>query len=147
MESDKNIEKLIEKNLEATTTLAEEERLRSYCNQESVATHLEQYRPMFNYFSKAKEEQYTKLSTLSEPVEPSRKLNFRWVSVAAVVVLAFGLYFGNCAYQDYQEQKQARLAYEQTKEALSLLVENFSKGTEKVALLEEFEIAKQKVLQ
>lgn len=147
MESDKNIEKLIEKYLEATTTLAEEERLRAYFIQESVATHLEQYRPMFNYFSKAKEEQYTKLSTLSEPVKPSRKLNFRWVSVAAAVVLAFGLYFGNGAYQDYQEQKQARLAYEQTKEALSLLAENFSKGTEKVALLEEFEIAKQKVLQ
>lgn len=145
MESDKNIEKLLEKYFEATTTVAEEEALRAYFNQESVATHLEQYQPMFNYFSKAKEEQFTKLSALSEPIKPRRKVDYRWVSVAAAVVLAFGVYFGNDRYQDYQEQKQARIAYEQTKDALNLLAENFSKGTEKVVLLEEFEVAKQKV--
>ncbi|GMN04837.1 hypothetical protein MTsPCn5_02250 [Croceitalea sp. MTPC5] len=145
MESDKHIERLLEKYFEATTTVAEEETLRAYFNQESVATHLEQYQPMFNYFSKAKEEQFTKLSALSEPVKPRKKVYYRWVSVAAAVVLAFGVYLGNDTYQHYQEQKQARIAYEQTKEALNLLAENFSKGTEKVALLEEFEVAKQKV--
>lgn len=145
MESDKNIEKLLEKYFEATTSVTEEETLRAYFNQEGVATHLEQYQPMFTYFSKAKEEQFTKTTPLSEPVKPRRKFNYRWVSVAAAVVLTFGLYFGNNTYQDYQEQREARIAYQQTKEALNLLAENFNKGTQKVALLNEFEVAKQKV--
>ena len=145
MESHKHIEELLEKYFEATTTVAEEETLRTYFNQDSVATHLEQYRPMFNYFSIAKDEQYTKMSSLTEPIKPRRKFNYRWVSVAAAVVLAFGIYFGNDSYNRYQEQKQARIAYEQTKEALNLLAENFGKGTQKVALLNEFELAKQKL--
>lgn len=142
MESDKNIEKLLEKYFEATTTVVEEETLRVYFNQEGVASHLEQYQPMFTYFSKAKEEQFTKVTSLSEPVKPRRRFNYRWVSVAAAVVLAFGVYFGN----DYREQREAQKVYLQTKEALNLLAVNFNKVNQKVALLNEFEVAKQKVL-
>ena len=95
MELDNNIEKLLEKYFEATTTVTEENTLRKYFAQESVATHLEQYRPMFNYFSNAKSEQFTKLNALSESVKPRRRFNYRWISVAASVVIAFGIYFGN----------------------------------------------------
>ena len=140
MELDK-IEKLLEKYFDASTTVAEEEALRAYFSQESVATHLEQYSPMFQYFSKAKEERFTK----QVPLKP-RKNYYKWSSVAAVAVLAFGIYFGN----DYLEQKaqdeaDARYAYNETKKALSLLAENFNKGTEKVAYLKEFEETKQKI--
>ncbi len=131
-----NIEKLLEKYFEATTTVAEEETLQAYFSQESVATHLEQYRPMFNYFSIAKEERYTK----QVPLKPRRNY-YKWISVAAVAVLSFGIYFGN----DYRERKQAEYAYLETKKAFELLAENFGKGTEKVAYLQEFEVAKQKI--
>ena len=67
------------------------------------------------------------------------------ISVAAVGVLFFGIYFGSNQYQDYQDRKQARLAYEQTKEALSLLALNFGKGTEKMAYLKEFEATTAKI--
>ncbi|KPM33748.1 Hypothetical protein I595_654 [Croceitalea dokdonensis DOKDO 023] len=146
MESHNNIEELLEKYFEATTTVAEEKKLRMYFEQDAVAAHLEQYRPMFNYFKQAKTVQYEQGNLRSEPIKPRRKLNFRWVSVAAAVVLSFGVYFGTDTYNNYQEQKQARLAYEQTKEALSLIAANFAKGTEKIAYLQEFEVAKQKVL-
>lgn len=132
-----NIEKLLEKYFEATTTAAEEKTLRTYFSQESVATHLEQYAPMFQYFSNAKEERFTK----QVPLKPRRNY-FKWASVAAVAVLTFGIYFGN----EYRvEQQQAEYAYTETKRALSLLAENFSKGTEKVAYLNEFEETKQKI--
>lgn len=131
-----NIEKLLEKYFEAITTAAEEETLRTYFSQESVATHLEQYAPMFQYFSNAKEERFTK----QVPLKPRRNY-FKWASVAAVAVLTFGIYFGN----EYKKQKDTEYAYNETKKALNLLAENFSKGTEKVAYLNEFEETKQKI--
>lgn len=131
-----NIEKLVEKYFEATTTVAEEEILRTYFSHESVATHLEQYTPIFRYYSKAKGERFIKQVSL----KPKRNY-FKWVSVV-VVVLTFGIYFAN-TYR--VEQQQAEYAYHETKRALSLLATNFSKVTKKVAYLNEFEETKQKI--
>ncbi|WP_222984460.1 hypothetical protein [Flagellimonas meishanensis] len=131
-----NIEKLLEKYFEASTTVAEEKELKAYFSQEGVAAHLEQYRPMFNYFSSAREERYTK----QVPLKPRRNY-YKWISVAAVAVLTFGIYFGN----EYQERKKAEYAYQETKKAFELLAENFGRGTEKVAYLQEFEVAKKKI--
>ncbi len=140
MESD-NIEKLLEKYFEATTTVAEEETLRAYFAQESVATHLERYAPMFQYFSNAKKERYTKQVAL----KPRRNYT-KWLSVAAVAVLMVGIYFGNdYRQQQLDEQEQALMAYNETKKALNLLAENFERGTEKVAYLNQFEATKQKI--
>ena len=135
MELDR-IEKLLEKYLEASTSVAEEKELRTYFSQESVPTHLKQYAPMFQYFSLAKEERFTKQVPLK-----TRRDYFKWASVAAVAVLMFGIYFGN----EYQKQNEAEFAYNETKKALSLLADNFSRGTEKVAYLNEFENTKQKI--
>lgn len=135
MELDR-IEKLLEKYFEATTTVAEENDLRNYFSQDDVEAHLEQYKPMFNYFSAAKEERYTK----QVPLKPRRNY-YKWISVAAVTLLTFGIYFGN----EYRERKQAEFAYQETKKAFELLAENFGRGTEKVAYLQEFEAAKQKI--
>ena len=82
-----NIEKILEKYFEATATVDEERTLRTYFAQDEVAPHLEQYKPMFNYFSMAKEEKYTK----QVPLKP-RVNYYKWLSVAAAVVLAFGIY-------------------------------------------------------
>ena len=131
-----NIEKLLEKYFEATTTVAEEEVLNQYFSEENIASHLEQYRPKFNYLSIAKEERFTK----QVPLKP-RKRYYKWMSVAAVALLSFGIYFGN----QYQERKKAEFAYQETKKAFELLAENFGRGTEKVAYLQEFEVAIQKI--
>lgn len=140
-----NIEQLLEKYFEATTTVAEEEHLRRYFGQENVAPHLEQYAPMFNYFSNAKEERFTKTLPLNTRTVVSRTNYFKWASAAAIVLL-FGMYFGK-SYQEKkaEEKAKAEYAYQQTKKALSLLAENFNKGTEKVAYLNEFESTKQKI--
>jgi len=141
MELDKNIEKLLEKYFEATATVAEELALKEYFSKDGVAPHLEQYKPLFNYFSNAKDEQYTK----QVPLTPRNKRNYKWISVAAVAVFTFGIYFGTNGYQTYQEQKQAEYAYQETKKALDLLAENFGKGTKKLSYLKEFEVAKNKI--
>ncbi len=131
-----NIEKLLEKYFEATTTAAEEKQLKEYFTKGEVAPHLEQYAPMFSYFSVAKEERFTRQVSLK-----TRRYMYQWISVAAVAVIAFGVFFG----REYQEQKEAELAYLETRKALTLLAENLDRGTEKMAYLNEFEEAKQKI--
>jgi len=131
-----NIEKLLDKYLEAQTTGAEENTLRDYFAQDEVAPHLEAYKSMFSYFSKAKKERFTKQVPLK-----TRKSYYKWISVAAVGLLFFGIYFG----KSYQEQREAEFAYNQTRKALSLLAQNLDRGTEKVAYLNEFEETKQKI--
>ena len=89
-----NIEQLVEKYLNATTTLQEEETLRNYFLSENVAPHLQEYQYMFSYFKKSKDEIYTK------PIQiKPKKTNLKWLSVAASVVLLFSVYVGNQYYE------------------------------------------------
>jgi hypothetical protein len=141
MELDKT-EKLIEKYLEATSTVAEEKMLRAYFLEENVAPHLKQYAPMFQYFSSAKEEKFTKQVSLDTiAIVAKKQFNYKWLSVAAVGLLMFGIYFGN----SYKEKQEAEYAYKETKKALDLLAANFNRGTEKVAYLNQFEETRQKI--
>ncbi|WP_340074453.1 hypothetical protein [Leptobacterium sp. I13] len=133
------IEKLLEKYFEATTTVAEEQQLEAYFSQEEVAPHLEEYKPMFQYFSISREEQYTKHVPLNTT---RRSIYYRWISVAAVAVLSLGVYFGT----ENQKQKQAMYAYEETQKAFELIAQNLNRGAEKVTYLSEFENAKNKIL-
>ncbi|SHI96431.1 hypothetical protein [Pseudozobellia thermophila] len=141
-----NIERLLEKYFEAKTTVAEEKVLRAYFSQEKVAAHLEVYRPMFGYFSQGKTEQFTKELPLKETSKGLFRRLYPWLSVAAVTVLMIGVYFGKKRYDQQQlEKEKAQYAYQETKKALSLLADNFSRGTEKVAYLNEFVEAKEKI--
>lgn len=89
-----------------------------------------------SYRFKVKEEHFTK----QLPLKPSRNY-FKWASIAVVAILIFGIFF---VIKYRIEQKQAEYAYDETKKALSLLIENFSKAAEKVVYLNEFEETKQK---
>ena len=87
-----NIEKLVEKYENAETTLQEEAILKNYFTKEEVAPHLQEYSFMFNYFTTVKDETYTKTIKL-EP-KKSKKINFKWLSVAAAIVLLFSVFRG-----------------------------------------------------
>lgn len=150
-----NIEQLLEKYENAETTLQEEQQLKNYFSQETVAPHLEMYKPMFTYFLETQKEQYTK----DVPLKPKKTINlYRWISVAAVAVLMFGIYtqVGNTPSTiEGQLSNDELLAYNQTVEAFNLLSSNFNKskdninalglmstsldkGTENIAYLNEF---------
>ncbi|MFD0862387.1 hypothetical protein ACFQ1M_09200 [Sungkyunkwania multivorans] len=119
-----NIEKLLEKYFEAATTAAEEQKLRQYFVNGDVAPHLAQYAPMFQYFSAAKQERYTK----TVPLTPKRKSKYlKWISVAAVAVLMVGTYFGIGGPLD-PEPTPEELA--QAKMVLAMFSENFNKATD-----------------
>ena len=123
-----DIEILIEKYENGETTLKEEQQLKDYFSQETVEPHLEVYKSMFQYFLVTKEEQFTK----DVPLETKNTFAlYKWISVAAVAVLMFGVYVQNTRPSNEIDPVLAQ----QTMEALSLLSTNFNKGTSSVNLL------------
>lgn len=131
-----NIEKLLEKYLDAQTSIAEENELKNYFSGAHVAPHLEEYREMFGYFSASKKEKFTKTIQLK-----SRKLNWKWLSVAASAVLLVSVYTG---YQKNQQAKAEKI-YEETQYAFTLLSANLNKGTAAISELQEFENTTNKI--
>ena len=118
-----NIEKLVEKYLNAETTLQEEQILQEYFTSSNVAAHLQEYSMLFGYFKQSKDESFTKTIQL-KPEKP--KKNWKWLSVAASVVLLFSAFMGNQKYQEHQQRKQ----FAQVTAALQLVSVNLNKGND-----------------
>ncbi|OGS69987.1 MAG: hypothetical protein A3F91_08600 [Flavobacteria bacterium RIFCSPLOWO2_12_FULL_35_11] len=131
-----NIEKLLEKYLDAETSIAEENKLKTYFSGDDVAPHLEEYREMFGYFSASKNERSTKTIQLK-----SRKLNWKWLYVAASAVLLVSVYTG---YQKNQQEKAEKI-YRDTQFAFNMLSANLNKGTAAISELQEFENTTNKI--
>lgn len=142
------IEILIEKYFEGETSIAEEKELKAYFSSSDVAQHLEQYKPVFGYFSQAKQEQFT----ASIPLKSGRKQKrLAWLSVAASVVVMLGI--GFFAYQNTSEPTQENLgviddpeiAFKETQKALALISKHVNTGIESVNYLGEYQQSKNKI--
>ena len=131
-----NIEKLLQKYLNAETSIAEENELKSYFLSDYVAPHLEEYQALFGYFSISKKEVYTKPLQLK-----TQKKNWKWLSVAASVVLLISIYSG---YQNNQ-QKKAEKIYNETQVAFNMLSANLNKGNNAISQLQYFGVVKNKI--
>ncbi|UAM99365.1 hypothetical protein K8354_06010 [Polaribacter litorisediminis] len=140
-----NIEKLVEKYENATTTLQEEAILKNYFTKEDVAPHLQEYKFMFTYFATAKDETYTKTIKL-EP-KKSKKRNFKWLAVAASVMLLLSVFVGKNQYDEAQERKKAEIIYAQVSKGLKLLSTNLNKGKQAVATLYTYENTVNKIIE
>lgn len=141
MESNK-IEMLLNTYFEGNTSLAEEEILLDYFTSQKVADHLLQYKPIFIGMSAARKEVSNRHFKLEDNSSPKLIKNW-WYAVAAMVVVAFGVggfYFSEP--QISQEEKEALVAFEKTKEALLFLSENFNKGTQQLSFVNQFDMAK-----
>jgi hypothetical protein len=139
-----NIEKLVEKYLNAETTLQEETTLRNYFTGGFVAKHLQEYAYLFNYFEIAKAVTFTKTIKLA-PEKPAKK-NSKWLFAAASVVVLFSIFIGKQQYNDNQQRKEAKEIYAQVTKGLALLSLNLKKGEQAVAALYTYENTIQKIL-
>jgi len=132
-----NIEKLLEKYENGETSLKEEQQLKHYFKQETVAPHLEMYKPMFTYFMVNQQEQFTK----DVPLNTRRTFNYKWISVAAVAVLMIGFYlktsFTNV--EDLGTYNEPELAYNEVVKSLEMISNSLQKGTAQVSYLGELE--------
>ncbi len=144
------IENILEKYFQGETTIAEERELREYFSSSDVAQHLEQYKPMFGYFSQVKEQK----STQEIPLQ-TKKRNVAWLSIAASVVVLLGI--GTYMYVSeknaapvvaqselgtYDNPEEALAA---TQKALALLSNNVNVGIESVQYINEYQQSKNKI--
>lgn len=145
MESVK-IEKLLEAYFEGTTSLSEEKVLQDYFNSGEVEAHLQQYTSLFVGLKIAKKERSN-----NEIVFPKNKPQSNrtwWYSIAAMLVVAFGIgsfYFSQPKYT--QEEKEALAAFEESKNAMMLLSENLNKGAEHLSFVGQFGATKDKIFE
>lgn len=135
------IENLLDKYFEGETNLHEEKALKEYFNQEKIASHLEVYQPMFQFFE-AKEELVEEEFVFKFPDEvstPSKASKKMWYSLVASLVLLFSL--GGIFYHQHQQQQlaEAELAFLQTKEALLKVSTEFNSGLQNLEYLQELE--------
>lgn len=141
------MESLLEKYFEGESSIAEENELKDYFSSSNVAPHLEQYRPLFGYFTEAKEQKFINNLPLV-----SKKRKVAWLSIAAsiIVMLSIGTYSyfevntvdENRELGTYDDPEEA---LEATQKALAMLSDNVNVGVEGVQYLQVYEITKDKV--
>ena len=141
------IEALLEKYFEGETSIAEENELKNYFSSQDVASHLKQYRPVFGYFAKAKEQKLTNNVPL---VFKKRKV--AWLSIAASIVVLVGI--GTYTFFNTNTEKESKElgtyndpkeAFEATQKALAMLSDNVNVGVGGVQYLQVYEVTKEKV--
>lgn len=144
------IEKLIDKYFEGETSIAEENELKTYFSSFDVAQHLQQYKPVFGYFSQAKAEEFK----AEIPLNTKKRNVAVWLSIAASFVIMLGvgtfMYLNTIeeipstatAYGTYDDPEKA-LA--ETEKALALVSEHLNTGIESVSYINEYNNSKNKI--
>ncbi|KAB1069372.1 hypothetical protein F6U93_03410 [Tamlana haliotis] len=128
------IEALLEKYENGETTLAEEQALKQFFSEEDVPAHLEVYKSMFAYYKVSQEEVFTQ----KLPLESKRRFTFKWISVAAAVVLLFGFYWASSeSSEDLGTYDDPELAYLEVTKSLAMISEKLNQGTSTIGYLEE----------
>ena len=139
------IEILLEKYFQGETSIAEENELRNYFSSPDVAQHLEQYKPMFGYFSLPKEQMLNQ-----EIPRQANKRFVTWLSIAASVVVLLGI--GTYMFYNYDNAKEKQdlgtyndpeVALRETQKALALLSNHVNVGIESVYYIREYQESKE----
>lgn len=136
------IETILEKYFQGETSVSEEKELKNYFSSD-VAQHLEQYKPLFGYFSKAATQEFKQ----SVPLQ-TKKRNVKWLSIAASVVVLLGISTFTFLHQpeessDLGTYESPEAAFEATQKALSMLSKNVNVGIESVSYINEFQNSKE----
>lgn len=140
-----NIEQLLEKYFEGATTIAEEQTLKDYFKSENIAAHLEIHKPLFGYFSLAKNEQANKTTAL-----PAKKSFTKvGIGIAASLLFAVGLVTFWDKPLDKQEDlgsfEDPEIAFKETQKALAMLSENVNVGIKSLKYINEYEKSKKTI--
>ena len=123
------IESLLEKYWEAESTLEEEKELRSLLHQSEDYEKEKVLFEMLYEFKKAEP-----LSVQIPGSKPTRSINWSWIGWAAsLAIMASSVWI----WQESEQKRQEKLAYQQVMEALTLIQNNLAKGNEQLQPLND----------
>ncbi len=139
------IETLLETYFEGNTTLAEEATLRDYFKSEDVASSLKKYQALFVGLEMARQEVSQQEIVIPENSSSNQRNWWYGIAASVAVILTVGsIAFSNASLS--QDEKDALVAYEESKKALFFLSENLNKGTDQLALVNQFTETKNRIL-
>jgi hypothetical protein len=145
--NDSTIKQLLEKYFDGTTTIEEENVLKSYFTSANVAPHLESYRSLFVYFKQEQNVQFDQ--DIHWTSVQSKRYN--WLIAASIAILiGVGTLFALMTDQSTTELAQTDLgtyttpeeAYEATQNAITLVAGHLNTGIESMEYLNEYEQSK-----
>ncbi len=148
MELDK-IERLLARYEEGETTLAEEKVLSDYFSKSEVPEHLSTYKLMFAFSA---EQRTHKLESEPEIEEPRKNNRYAWTSIAAILIVALGIFFFNDSSRKINENdlgtiNDEEIAMQKAKETLNMVSQIMNEGTADLVYLKEFNNTKNKIIQ
>lgn len=138
MERDR-LKKLIAKYENSETTLKEENELRIYFNSNRIPEDLKAYQLLFSFVSEEKEYKFQKMVPGLK-----KKRKFAISSIAAILLIAVGLFFFNKNLGTVHDKEQA---LEKTKETLNLVSQYLNQGSNNLVYLKEFNKTQNKIIQ
>jgi hypothetical protein len=122
------IEDLLEKYNAALTSLEEEAQLKAFFEQASIPEHLKVYKTLFDCISISAKQSFKNKIPLNTYNKSLKKL-----SIAAVILLLFGLFLQNNSKQNTAAISDEYLnTYAKTKQALEMLSTQLNRGTYKL---------------
>ncbi len=137
------IESLLDLYFEGETSLDQENILRDYFSSDNVAPHLMAYQGLFVGLKNAQKEVSKREVSLPRASTNSSKW---WLGIAAS--LAFLIVIVGLQFSETKMTNQERLAlteFYKTKETLLLVSKSFNKGTQEIAVLNQFTETKNRI--
>ncbi len=138
-----NIEKLLEKYFEGETTISEEKELKVYFTRETVPSHLERYKDLFQYFS----EESNVTATKELRLKSNKIFRYSWIGIAASVALIAGIFLTKTPTPDPTDTfEDPEIALQETKKILNMVSQYMNEGKQGLVYLHEFENTKNKFI-
>ena len=140
------IESLLDSYFEGETSLDQENTLREYFSGNEVAPHLMAYQGLSLGLKNAQKE-VSKREVILPQTQTATNSRRKWLSIAASAVVLLGVvglqFSGN---QMTSEEQQALAEFNKTKETLLLMSKSFNKGTQGLAVIDQFTETTNKIL-
>ncbi len=138
-----NIEKLLEKYFEGETTISEEKELKVYFTRETVPSHLERYKDLFQFFS----EESNVTATKDLTIKTRKTFRYSWIGIAASVALIAGIFLTKTPTPDPIDTfEDPEIALQETKKILNMVSQYMNEGKQGLVYLHEFENTKNKFI-
>jgi len=146
-----DIKLLLNKYLEAETSLQEEKVLKAYFLSKNVAPELEEYTPLFRFFEAEKniEPEQPITFAVQEPTKPKRSIFYKWAAVAASFAILASVFWFNSNPNPIQKSKspmQQELAMQHTQDLLYMMTDAVAGGKKQLSYLKEINQTKNQLI-